>query len=184
MVLIGNLDAEPNVAPQLPNVAHAPASLPKSRLRPTLPPNLQYQSVISVVLGDYHFGALTSTGKLLTWGSFANGALGLGDPVHDLDVGVPGGFRDKRLLDLARSGRFGNNGIPDVQNPSEVIFDRAEKRKGGKREHYVFGAAAAGWHTGALVIDLEVGAISSFVYTQFFSYIFYFSRAMIVMTKK
>lgn len=29
---------------------------------------LQNIGVISVVIGDYHFGALTEAGKLLTWG--------------------------------------------------------------------------------------------------------------------
>lgn len=41
-------------------------------------PELQYKSVISVVLGDYHFAALTADGKLYTWGSYSDGALGLG----------------------------------------------------------------------------------------------------------
>jgi SCF-associated factor 1 len=36
--------------------------------RPTVLPELQNKGVISVVLGDYHFGALTTTGKLYTWG--------------------------------------------------------------------------------------------------------------------
>ncbi|KAL4267072.1 hypothetical protein AB1N83_000676 [Pleurotus pulmonarius] len=46
--------------------------------QPEIIPILQYQSIISVVTGDYHHGVLTSTGKLLTWGSYSSGALGLG----------------------------------------------------------------------------------------------------------
>ena len=38
--------------------------------QPTILPELQNKGVISVVLGDYHFGALTATGKLYTWGVY------------------------------------------------------------------------------------------------------------------
>lgn len=38
--------------------------------QPTILPELQNKGVISVVLGDYHFGALTATGKLFTWGIY------------------------------------------------------------------------------------------------------------------
>jgi SCF-associated factor 1 len=35
---------------------------------------------IRVANGDYHWGALTSSGRLYTWGAYSNGALGLGHP--------------------------------------------------------------------------------------------------------
>lgn len=35
---------------------------------PEVIPELQNKGVIAVVFGDYHFGALTEDGKLLTWG--------------------------------------------------------------------------------------------------------------------
>ncbi|TFY78827.1 hypothetical protein EWM64_g5186 [Hericium alpestre] len=41
---------------------------------PKVLPALQHRDIISVVLGDYHFGALTATGKLFTWGSYSQGA--------------------------------------------------------------------------------------------------------------
>ena len=62
------------------------ANLDAADFVPRVIPELQYKSVISVVLGDYHYGALTSTGKLLTWGAYSNGALGLGDP-KDIEPG-------------------------------------------------------------------------------------------------
>ena len=117
---------------------------------PTIIPELQNRSVISVVLGDYHFGALTSTGKLLTWGPYSKGALGLGDP-GELSVGSPGGFANEESRDRARNGRFQTP--PEVTVPSEVRFDYGLKAK-GKVERYCFAAYASGWHTGALVIDL------------------------------
>jgi len=40
----------------------------KAQSQPTILPELQNKGVISVVLGDYHFGALTASGKLFTWG--------------------------------------------------------------------------------------------------------------------
>ena len=52
---------------------------------PTIIPGLQGGSVISAVSGDNHFGALTSSRKLLTWGKYIHGALGLGSP-YDLPL--------------------------------------------------------------------------------------------------
>lgn len=42
---------------------------------PNVIPELQNKGVISVVLGDYHFGALTEDGKLLTWGETSFGRI-------------------------------------------------------------------------------------------------------------
>ncbi|KLO11054.1 RCC1/BLIP-II protein [Schizopora paradoxa] len=103
-------------------------------------PKLQYKSVISVVLGDYHNAALTADGKVYTWGAFSAGALGLGDP-KDI-IGQPGGFVSRPL----------NGVIQDVAVPTEVRFDHGLKKK---KNQFCFGIAAAGWHTGALVIDLD-----------------------------
>ncbi len=121
--------------------------------QPTIIPELQDRSVISVVLGDYHYGALTSDGKLLTWGTFSRGALGLGDPV-DKDLGQPGGFATEEERRTAVNAKWGlMHPPPDVAKPAEVRFDYQDKRK---RPKYCFAAAALGWHTGALVIDLDV----------------------------
>ncbi|KAL6307246.1 RCC1/BLIP-II [Sparassis latifolia] len=117
---------------------------------PTILPALQYRSVISVVLGDYHYGALTSTGKLLTWGAFSKGALGLGDPTK-IEPGQPGGFENEQRLRAALNSQWAHT-PPIVQVPTEVRFDYGERA----REKYCFAAAASGWHMGALVIDLEV----------------------------
>jgi SCF-associated factor 1 len=118
--------------------------------QPQIIPELQDRSVISVVLGDYHYGALTSDGKLLTWGAYSDGALGLGDPA-DLPVGSPGGFatEEHRLQAVDRGfGRPAN-----VEVPTEVRFDHHRKQP---KQRFCVGAAASGWHMGALVIDLEV----------------------------
>ena len=117
---------------------------------PTIIPELQNRSVISVVLGDYHFGALTSSGKLLTWGQYCKGALGLGDP-GKLPFGSPGGFADEERR--VRAQNLGHGFPPNVAVPSEVRFDHGLKAE-GRIERYCFAAAAGGWHTGALVIDL------------------------------
>ena len=117
---------------------------------PIVIPELQNRSVISVVLGDYHFGALTSSGKLLAWGGYSKGALGLGDP-GKLPVGSPGGFAEEERR--ARAQSLGHGFPPEVAVPSEVRFDHELKAE-GKVERYCFAAAASGWHTGALVIDL------------------------------
>jgi SCF-associated factor 1 len=119
--------------------------------RPIILPALQNKSVISVVLGDYHYGALTSSGKLLTWGQYSSGALGLGDP-GKIEAGKPGGFEleSQRLDACARRRR---PTPPSVQTPTEVRFDHGRKKP---KERFCFAATAAGWHMGALAIDLDV----------------------------
>ena len=47
---------------------------------PQVIPELQGIGVIKIVQGDYSFGALTSDGRLRTWGQYSGGALGLGHP--------------------------------------------------------------------------------------------------------
>lgn len=113
-------------------------------------PALQYKSVISVVLGDYHSAALTADGKLFTWGAFSQGALGLGDP-KDIEIGQPGGFARQEHRDAARSG-FRSARVPDVAVPTEVRFDHGLKKR---KDRFCFAVTAAGWHTGALAIDLD-----------------------------
>ncbi|KAF8555990.1 RCC1/BLIP-II [Imleria badia] len=129
VVLMGSHETDPNTEPRVL-------------------PALQNRNVISVVLGDYHFGALTSTGKLLTWGEYSRGALGLGDPTT-VEAGQPGGYRtDQQRQHALQFGRF----PPAVTEPAEVRFDHGENRR---RKRFCFAATSAGWHMGALVIDLE-----------------------------
>ncbi|KAF8514431.1 regulator of chromosome condensation 1/beta-lactamase-inhibitor protein II [Hysterangium stoloniferum] len=123
---------------------------------PDVIPSLQNNNIISVVLGDYHFGALTSTGKVLTWGAYSKGALGLGDPTQ-LPVGSPGGYSthlDRERAKLYWGPPPNTVNPPDVIEPTEVKFGTQNGDNG--REVFVFDIAASGWHTGALVIDMEV----------------------------
>ena len=96
---------------------------------PIIIPELQNRSVISVVHGSNHFGALTSSGKLLTWGRDFKGALGLGPE-------LPAGM---------------------VTVPSEVGFNHALEGKGPEVERYCFAVTASKHHTAALVVDIEGG---------------------------
>ena len=107
---------------------------------PVIIPELQNRSIISVVHGYFHFGALTSSGKLLTWGSRFQGNLGLGDP-GKLPVGSPG---TQHI----------------VKVPSEVRFDHGLKAE-GRVERYCFAVAAGSSHTAALVIDLAGDEVPS-----------------------
>lgn len=135
VVLVGDTEADPDTEPKII-------------------PELQNKSIISVMIGDYHNAALTANGKLLTWGAYSNGALGLGDPLK-LEPGTPGGFADERSKTLAlERGRSGD--LPEVIIPTEVRFDHNNKTP---RDMFCFSATAAGWHTGALVIDLEVCSV-------------------------
>ncbi|KAF9461207.1 regulator of chromosome condensation 1/beta-lactamase-inhibitor protein II [Collybia nuda] len=123
------------------------------RSQPKIIPELQNKDVISVDIGDYHNIALTSKGKVLTWGAYSAGALGLGDPTT-LPPGTPGAFRteERRLLAIDRE----RGEPPAVEVPTQVRFDHGRKLP---KERFCFAIAAAGWHTGALVIDLEPDAI-------------------------
>lgn len=81
------------------------------------------------------------SGKVLTWGVGDKGALGLGNPAL-LPPGAPGGYSDD-----------GGFNVPEVKMPTEVRFDHG---RASPKDRFCFSIAAAGWHTGALVIDLEV----------------------------
>lgn len=116
---------------------------------PEVIPELQYRSIISVSLGDYHSVALSADGKVYTWGSYQMGAVGLGRPER-LPVGAPGGYATEQQLARARQGYRVQ--VPGVRVPTEVHFDHGLKKK---RERFCFAATAAGWHSGALVIDLD-----------------------------
>ena len=118
---------------------------------PIIIPELQNKSIVSVVLGDYSFGALTSSGRLLTWGRYCKGALGLGDP-GNLPVGSPGGFANRE--DQLQAQKYGYGTPPDVGVPSEVRFDHDSTGR-EKTKQCCLVAAAGGWQMGALVIDLE-----------------------------
>ena len=128
---------------------------------PTIIPELQNKSVISVAYGysnygltsyfntlaSSHFGALTSSGKLLTWGKYSSGALGFGD-LRDLP---PGGYAEGGQVQAHVRTYFGTP--PEVTVPSEVRFDfrlRAE----GRVERYCFATAVGERHMGAIVVDL------------------------------
>lgn len=146
VVLMGYIDTD---APVPPPSVHDPP------LRPTIIPVLQYRSVISVVVGDFHYGALTSTGELLTWGSFSKGALGLGDPLA-LEPGEPGAFETAEHKRTMQTAQWMRLTPPEVRVPTAVSFDYTKKGRRTGRKRFAFGVAAAGWHMGALVIDLEV----------------------------
>ena len=116
---------------------------------PNIIPELQNRSVISVVFGYMHFGALTSSGKLLTWGEYSSGALGLGDP-GKLPVGSPGGYAEEEKRVRAQADELRP---PGVTVPTEVRFDHGLTVE-GRVKRYCFAAAASGCHTVALVVDL------------------------------
>ena len=115
------------------------------KVLPTIIPELQNRSVISVVGGHKHFGALTSSGKLLTWGEYHRGNLGLGDPGKPPAESLGGYAEEKRVK--ARSYP------PDVAVPTEVRFDHGLGAE-GRVKRYCFAAAAGGDCTAALVVDL------------------------------
>ena len=126
-------------------------------------------------MGDYHNAALTADGKLLTWGQYSQGALGLGDPL-ELEPGSPGAFATAAQRNLARER---SREVPQaVSIPTEVRFDHTGKKP---RDRFCFAATAAGWHTGALVIDLEVRLL--YFYTNSPLIYFFFPESPMRKTK-
>ncbi|KAG8949696.1 hypothetical protein FRC03_000276 [Tulasnella sp. 419] len=120
-------------------------------IKRTIHPILQNEDIISVVIGDFHFGALHGNGTLYTWGGYMHGALGLGDP-KKLPVGTPGGYKTQEDLDQALRGvSLRDLSPPGVDNPTPVRFDWDQPG----RRRFCFSVAAAGWHCGALVFELE-----------------------------
>ena len=113
---------------------------------PTIIPELQNRSVISVVVGEGHFGALTSSGKLLTWGEYYRGALGLEGP------SIAGSLRGHTEEEQTYVP-------PGVTVPTEVRFDHHEQAKGGGVKRYCFAVAACKSHTAALVVDVAADEV-------------------------
>jgi SCF-associated factor 1 len=185
---------------------------------PEIIPSLQYRDVISVVLGDYHYGALTSKGELyvkafcfpiaafdaqiglechrFTWGQYSHGALGLGDPV-DIPAGQPGGYETEETRNRVRDG-LRRSVPPRVEVPAKVTFAKkkslATPQEEGKdheityvpKQSFCYLAAAAGWHMGALIIDLEVRIYFSnhSLLSESFIFSHSFSRAIFSQTKR
>ena len=136
-------------------------------------PELQYSSIITVAMGDFHCIALTSDGRLFSWGSYMNGGLGLGDPL-ELPVGAPGGFSTLHGLESARAGLSAS--VPStVVKPAEVRFDHGDKDK-SKGKRFCISATAGERHSGALVFDLppEVRSFLCLVYIR----LIFISRSM------
>ena len=115
---------------------------------PTIIPELQNRSVISIVIGNRHSGALTSSGKLLAWGEYVRGNLGLGDP-GKVPAGSPGGYAEEKRRTRTQT----NRPPPDVTVPTEVKFSHGLAAE-GRGKKYCLSAAAGLYHTAALVADL------------------------------
>lgn len=116
----------------------------------------QDDPVISVVIGDYHYIALTARGSLYSWGRYCCGALGLGDP-RVLEVGSPGGFPSSWEREGALAGL---PSLPadsqEVEVPTEIRWDwQADELRGPQRKRLCFGVGAGGWHAGALVLEVD-----------------------------
>lgn len=104
-------------------------SVEDSTDHPIVIPELQNNGVIQVVIGDYHYMALTDSGELLSWGLElkSQGCLGLGDLSHRSDGSAVLEGHSSRVCKPER-----------VPKPSA----------NGKW----MAAVAAGWHSGGLFV--------------------------------
>ena len=102
----------------------------------------------SVESGDYHYGALTSAGELLTWGAYSNGALGHGHSYARLaDRLSPEDQRFNRPLATPHPVDFYD---PLLHPGGNAAHAQAQ----GNRE-FVFNVAFAGWQSSALTVNLS-----------------------------
>lgn len=112
----------------------------------TLPlkkPELQNADVIRVECGDYHYGALTSTGRLFTFGQFSNGALGHGP-------------NNSRLTNPLLSSPTGAVEVPSMVHFHNLLDDpEGTVNADDVESEYCFNIALAGWASGALTVSLH-----------------------------
>ncbi|KAG2175848.1 hypothetical protein INT44_000326 [Umbelopsis vinacea] len=92
---------------------------------PTTRPELN-SNICKVTFGDYHSGALTNDGDLLTWGSYSRGALGHGS------AGLPRRNFPNRYAMMAPEPEIAPRKIEALQNM------------------FVFAASFGGWHSACL----------------------------------
>jgi hypothetical protein len=119
----------------------------------------------SLHAADYHYGALTTDGRLYTFGGWLRGGLGLGDPFL-MPPGSPGGYETEQL----RKEQLREYGIspPPVWQPTEVVFgDPRGGRKG--RRTFVHQVAFGGWHSACSAVDLGVCLLFKSRSTKFYS---------------
>lgn len=135
--------------------------------KPEILPQLQRRGVIQVALGDYHYVALLSNGQVLTWGSYSQGALGLGRSLHPHRRLLMIGASDEPKTEDPDRCEY-ENGIEEptaVQSFTGTEHYLAERVVAGNTSwnqtpikvppRYVFLVTAAGWHTGCLAFSLE-----------------------------
>lgn len=106
--------------------------------------------------GDYSWGAVTSSGRLLTWGSYSAGALGLGHPSLPRTV-----LAHPDLATGSISPLIYYPAPQEVPTPTMVRFsgESAEvgEESGASRTNgtFVFNATMGGWHSAALCIKFD-----------------------------
>ena len=113
-------------------------------VRPIVMPSLQKRGIVAIAFGDYHSLALTSQGKVLSWGTESRncGCLGLGPKELAMTRGVDYNFADGRLSEPTE--------IPFPVHPRNNM---ASEGSSNEEHTFVFNIAAAGWHSGALALE-------------------------------
>ncbi|CUS09757.1 unnamed protein product [Tuber aestivum] len=111
-------------------------------IKPIGRPDFTGYKIVDIAFGDYHGLALTDEGRILSWGTESQmcGSLGLGDRLP----GMGGrGFADLEVTE------------PEVVSFRPPGQGAASIEGEDKTKYYAFNIAAAGWHSGALVLGLD-----------------------------
>ncbi|GAA99187.1 uncharacterized protein L969DRAFT_102561 [Mixia osmundae IAM 14324] len=118
---------------------------------PTIVPELQHKGIIRVVLGDWHYGALTTNGQLLTWGQYSKGAVGHGKSNSDVRSTADATAQTR----LAPARRAQQAPALNVAKPTAVDFSVRQPDQLAPRtsQQFVFNASFGGWHSSALTFS-------------------------------
>lgn len=92
----------------------------------------------------------------MTWGRYLEGALGIGHPLS-IPAVQPGGLPTEEGLQRALRGDGWDEPLPG-EVPMEVKFDFA----GASGRSFCVAGTVNGWHSAALIIELDVSLGSSF----------------------
>ncbi|GJN89046.1 hypothetical protein Rhopal_002020-T1 [Rhodotorula paludigena] len=134
---------------------------------PEVMPELQNIGVIKIAHGDYHNLALTSSGRIYSWGAYSNGALGLGHPQLS---GTPLSIPPVSASQVPPQDAASIPPVP-IQRPPERVDKPTRVRFPGetdgadageeRRDKFVYSVTASGWHSGCLAVDTSSRASAS-----------------------
>ncbi len=143
---------------QIPDSQHRrPGASYGNAIEGTRHPDLQDKQTISMATGDYHALALTADGRILASGQNGTGQLGIGEA-----DALPGRQRGETSAVTTPTRVFFGRGDAEDWQAEQRRETQSERDAGGDfdvttapRRRFAFAVSAGGWHSGALVVDMD-----------------------------